>query len=261
MLAFRLAWRYAWAYLLPSRTGAPLVRKVRAFNASQHAGQGYVEFFRRDADLAECVAHLRRLGWTTFAVHVHYELGGSKYRAVYRFCDDGEDVAALAAVTFPPPRKRPGPSARRPAVAGARLTRHDGGAPLDVTLHVRKFHGPDRDFHAVATAAKRGLGVHDLFPWSCHDVDALTYDALTLDMSDGTSRTLGPYAANPSLVHQNLSNSSASKDSSPPTTLPGAARPRDAVAAHASAAPTSEPSAARRAKVGNAATLSSRILS
>lgn len=154
------------------------MRCIIAFNESQAEGQTAVEYFRADASLDDI---RRELQWSAYNVQVDYLYRGKKYKAVYR---------GLPTEKYPP--RRDMGLVLLPGLAAARLATRKHGS-IDATSRVRKYMGPDLDFHA-----KQGLVVRlaDMFPWDDAESSAETFERLDIVLTDG-SRHSFEYAANP----------------------------------------------------------------
>ncbi len=157
------------------------VTKVLAINESQGIGESYSEAFRPDLGLELVQA---QIPWQKYRIEVRYEFNGEKYRIVYR----PDDVMEY------PPRKAFG-FVRAPHLVKAVCVSNDGD-DYDVTKRVRKYLGPERNFHS-----SKGVRLHlwDMFPFDDHEFEAEYLSHLRLDFSDGTV-ALFEYGINPRIV-------------------------------------------------------------
>jgi hypothetical protein len=166
---------YVWSKVLTALGAHPPLAKVSrvvAFNEDQRRGETYVEYFRNPGDVD--------VSWKRFRVEVRYTFGDKKFRAVYH--------DRVPTDTIPP--KHMG-SAMAPRLVEAWLVHSTAAQATDVTARVRKYMGPNRDFHGSNELHVR---LWDMLPFNDHESDP--YEALVLTLSDG--RTIQfEYAANP----------------------------------------------------------------
>lgn len=147
---------------IPARGAMPY--KIYAFNETQIGN--FHDVFSANRDDLENVR--KKISWTEYRVEIRYAFRGNKYRVVYRH-DDEE--------SFPPPRDMKLVVA--PKITMACLIRRCDGKHIDVSERVRKYAGPDRDFHS------KSVRVQDMFPFDDHDDNAERFEALGVWLSTG----------------------------------------------------------------------------
>ncbi len=167
VLMAKLAWIQIKSWFRNPYSSGAIAYKMYAFNETP-TGNFHEVFSAKRCELSDVRS---KLGWEKYRIEMRYKFHGKKYRAVYRH-DDEQD--------FPP--KRQMRLVFAPKVSSACLIRRVDGKQIDVTDRVRKYLGPDRDFHS-----KLGLyvRVQDMFPFDDHDDNAERFEALGLWLSTG----------------------------------------------------------------------------
>jgi hypothetical protein len=162
--AARMLWIRVKALCRPIPPRGAIPYKIYAFNETPVGN--FHEVFSAKRDDLENVR--KKLGWDEYRIEIRYAFRGNKYRVVYRRDDGGE---------FPPPRDMKMVVA--PKINLACLIRRGDGRDVDVTDRVRKYFGPDRDFHS------KGVKIQDMFPFDDHDDNAERFEALGVWLSSG----------------------------------------------------------------------------
>ncbi len=177
VFAAKMAWIRVKSWFRQAYSSGAVPYKIYAFNETA-AGNFHELFPAKRCELADVRS---KLGWEKYRIEMRYMFHGKKYRAVYRH-DDEQD--------FPP--KRAMKMVIAPKVVSACLIRRADGKHIDVTDRVRKYLGPDRDFHAKIGLYVR---VQDMFPFDDHDDNAERFEALGVWLSTGKYLEFG-YADN-----------------------------------------------------------------
>jgi hypothetical protein len=180
VLMIKLAWIRVKAALRPATPRGAVAYKMYAFNECTDDDDGIFHevYSAKRNELADIRS---KLGWDKYRIEIRYTFRGQKYRVVYRHDDE---------VDFP--LKRSMHLVIAPRVTSACLVRKADGKHIDVTDRVRKYLGPDRDFHS-----KHGLyvRVQDMFPFDDHDDNAERFETLAIWLSTGKYLEFG-YADN-----------------------------------------------------------------
>lgn len=177
ILTAKLVWIRIKSWFKPGYTSGATAYKIYAFNETSD-GNFHEIFPAKRCDLEDVRA---KLPWDRYRIEMRYKFHGKKYRAVYRH-DDEE--------TFPV--KRSMTMVIAPKISSACLIRRADGKQIDVTDRVRKYFGPDRDFHSKA---KLYVRVQDMFPFDDHDDNSERFEALGIWLSTGKYLEFG-YADN-----------------------------------------------------------------
>lgn len=167
VFAAQMAWIRFKSWFRPAYASGATAYKIYAFNET--TGGNFHEIFpAKRCDLESIRA---KLDWEKYRIEMRYTFHGKKYRAIYRH-DDEE--------TFPP--KRGMTLVVAPKMTAACLIRRADGKQIDVTDRIRKYLGPDRDFHSKKRLYVR---VQDMFPFDDHDDNSERFEALGLWFSTG----------------------------------------------------------------------------
>lgn len=180
-LYVNLAWIRVKALFRSSPPRGAHAYKIYAFNET-NSGNFHEVFSAKRNDLDNI---RRKLGWNKYKIEIRYTFHGHKYRAVYRHDDE---------CGFPLPRGMKLVIA--PKIKSACLIRRADGKQFDVTERVRKYMGPDRDFHSKSGLYVR---VQDMFPFDDHDDNAERFEAVGVWLSTGKYLEFG-YAENDIMV-------------------------------------------------------------
>ena len=185
MHSLQMSWIAAksWAH---ARWGTVPSRNVRAykiygFNCTDDL-DGFHDVY--STKLYPDVALVRdAIRWDAYDIEIRYTFRGHKYRVIFRDDDD---------LTFPLPREMG--LVLAPKLVTAYLVRRDDETfHHDVTERVRKYMGPDRDFHAKHGAY---VHVHDMFPFDDNDDNSERFSSLRMVLSTGKILEFD-YASNP----------------------------------------------------------------
>lgn len=182
----RIAAVVAAAVAACRRTSTLRVARLMAINQGHSAGETHCEDFRPDGGIEPAL--IRAAAWDSPTIEARYELHGAKYRIVYRPDDT---------VLEYPPRKAFG-FVRAPRLVKATLVRD--ADERDVTGRVRKYMGPERDFHAGKSTRLR---LWDMFPFEDHEHEAAHTHRLELVTVAGDGQrtvTRYDYRSNPRMT-------------------------------------------------------------